>query len=260
MHVIAIVLAALRVFVATSSGASVEPAAFLDWEVVSRRTHDTGAFTQGLQLDARGRLYESTGRYGESTLREVDAASGEVLRSLTLPDEWFGEGLALLDGDLVQLTWRAGIAERRDAETFELIDTYAYEGEGWGLCFDGERLVMSDGSDRLSFRDASTFDVSGSLAVTFEGQPLHRLNELECVEGSVWANVWGSDVVVRIDPADGHVEGLLDLRGILEPHPATSDPGAVLNGIAWDAATGTFLVTGKLWPELIEIRVSDPAR
>ena len=259
MHVVATLLAALLALAATSSVASVEPVPLLDWDVVSRRPHDTGAFTQGLQLDPRGRLYESTGRYGESTLRETDAGSGEVLRSLALPDEWFGEGLALLDEDLVQITWHAGIAMRRDVETFEPVDTYDYEGEGWGLCFDDERLVMSDGSDRLIFRDAGTFEATGSVAVTFEGQPLQRLNELECVGGSVWANVWGSDAIVRIDPADGRVDGLLDLRGILEPHPAASDPGAVLNGIAWDATTGTFLVTGKLWPELIEIRVSDPA-
>jgi len=259
VHVIAVVFAALLVLVTTSSAVSAEPVPLLEWDVVSRRTHDTGAFTQGLQLASLGRLYESTGRYGESTLRETDADSGEVLRSLALRDEWFGEGLALLDEDLIQLTWRAGIAVRRDVKTFELVDTYDYEGEGWGLCFDGERLVMSDGSDRLTFRDAGTFEATGSLAVTFEGQPLGRLNELECVEGSVWANVWGSDAIVRIDPADGRVDGLLDLRGILEPHPAASDAGAVLNGIAWNATTGTFLVTGKLWPELIEIRVSDPA-
>jgi glutaminyl-peptide cyclotransferase len=184
--------------------------------------------------------------------------SGRVLRRLELPDEWFAEGLTLVGEDLLQLTWKSGLATRRDADTFELLDTYAYEGEGWGLCFDGERLVMSDGSDRLTFRDAATFEVIGSVAVRLDGEVLPLLNELECVEGSVWANVWLSDSIVRIDPDSGHVTARLDLGGIIEPHPQATDAAAVLNGIAWDAASQTFLVTGKRWPELLQIRLFEP--
>ena len=184
--------------------------------------------------------------------------SGAVLRSEALPDDWFGEGLALVDDRLIQLTWRDGVATTWDVETFAPASRFAYEGEGWGLCFDGRGLVMSDGSDRLTFRDAETFEVLADVSVTLAGEPLGQLNELECVDGAVWANVWLSDTIVRIDPADGAVTGVLYLAGILETEPTSrQQPPDVLNGIAWDATAGTFLVTGKLWPELIEIRVPD---
>jgi glutamine cyclotransferase len=257
-HVLAATVALL--FAAASPAmatASADTAPDLDWEVVSRRAHDSTAFTQGLEYDSSGRLFESTGLYGASTLREVDPASGEVLRSVALPDEHFGEGLALVGDQLLQLTWRSGAANNREVESFDLVETFAYDGEGWGLCFDGERLVMSDGSDRLTFRDADTFEATAQVMVTLDGEPLDRLNELECVDGAVWANVWLSDRIVRIDPTDGHVDGVLDLSGVIEPHPAVEDRGAVLNGIAYDAAAGSFLITGKRWPELIEIRVSE---
>jgi glutamine cyclotransferase len=238
----------------TASAASVP---MLEWEVVSRRPHDDTAYTQGLVLDEDGRLFESTGLYGHSTLREVDPQSGELLRSRRLPDTQFGEGLALVGDELIQLTWQRGLARRFEVETFELVGRHRYDGQGWGLCFDGVRLVMSDGSDRLTFRDPRSFEVLGGVAVRADGEPVTRLNELECVGGDVWANVWLTDTIVRIDPADGQVTGVLDLAGIIEPHPAASDTGAVLNGIAYDAEAGTFLVTGKEWPELIEIRVSE---
>jgi glutamine cyclotransferase len=233
--------------------------ATLAWEVVSRRPHDALAWTQGLQLDPEGRLFESTGLEGRSTLREVDPRSGRVLRSVALPDDRFAEGLALVDDRLIQLTWQDGVATAWDAGSFTPLEQFAYDGEGWGLCFDGRRLVMSDGSDRLTFRDAATFEPLGSVEVTLAGRPLAALNELECVDGAVWANVWLTDRIVRIDPEAGEVTGILDLPGILEaPTPEGQDPPDVLNGIAWDAHAGTFLVTGKLWPELLEIRVTDP--
>lgn len=245
-----------------SSPLSPEPTApgvpTLVWEEVSRRPHDPDAFTQGLQLDGRGRLFESTGLRGSSSLREVDPRSGEVLRLWHVPDEHFAEGLALVGDELIQLTWQAGVARRFDTDTFRLTGRYRYDGEGWGLCYDGARLVMSDGSDHLTFRDPGTFEPIGGVDVSLAGEPLDLLNELECVDGAVWANVWLSDSIVRIDPADGRVTGLLDLRGLIEPDPAASESDAVLNGIAYDAAQGTFLLTGKRWPELIEIRVLEP--
>jgi glutaminyl-peptide cyclotransferase len=252
------VFISLLVIAAVGAGAANAPSVpTLEWEVVSRRPHDTTAFTQGLLLDEEGRLFESLGQWGESDVREVDPASGRVLRARPLPDAWFGEGLALVDDELVQLTWKAGLAMRWDKETFEPVRLHHYDGQGWGLCHDGERLVMSDGSDHLAFRDAGSFEVLGGVDVTIEGQPLDDINELECVEDVVWANVWQTDDVYRIDPRDGRVTGVLDLRGLLEPHPATAQAGAVLNGIAWDERAGTFLVTGKYWPELIEINVSE---
>ena len=250
-----VLLAGLAALVVASVAPS--PVPLLDYEVVSRRAHDTAAYTQGLLLDDAGRLFESTGRWGESDLREVDPASGEVLRLRHSPDDLFSEGLALVGDELIQLSWRAGLAQRFDVDSFELLGSHAYAGEGWGLCYDGQRLVMSDGSSRLTFRDAGTLAAIGSVDVTVDGVPVPRLNELECVEGDVWANVWMTDAIVRIDPRDGRVTGVLDLDGILAPHPAMTESGAVLNGIAYDPAADTFLVTGKLWPELIEIRVSE---
>ncbi len=229
----------------------------LAWEVLSRRPHDPQAWTQGLQFSPDGRLFESTGLEGRSSLRQVDPRSGVVLRRVDLPADEFGEGLALVDDRLVQLTWKEGRAHVWDADTFAPLAVFAYEGEGWGLCHDGERLVMSDGSDRLTFRDPATFEVLGGVDVTFDGQPQASLNELECVAGSVWAHVYLSDTIVRIDPADGHVTGRLDLAGILPPDDRPTRRGAVLNGIARDPVAGTFLVTGKLWPEVIEIRVDE---
>jgi glutamine cyclotransferase len=257
----------------TASAPAAPPA--LDWEIISRRPHDATAWTQGLQLDDDGRLYESTGLRGRSTIREVDPQTGAVLRSAPLPDEQFGEGLALVGDRLIQLTWQEGVAHTWDAATFEALGVLDYVGEGWGLCFDGQRLVMSDGSDRLTFRDPTTFEVTGSVQIEPAGLTDMRLNELECVDGMVWANAWLTDTIVRIDPAAGRVTGTLDLAGLLDRVPPTDPPGAttpapstqpplatdppdVLNGIAWDAASGTFLVTGKLWPALFEIRVSDP--
>ena len=229
----------------------------LRWEVVSRRPHDTAAFTQGLVLDASGRLFESTGLFGSSSVREVDPSSGAVLRSRSQPADQFGEGLALVGDELIQLTWQAGVARRFEADTFEVLRRHRYAGEGWGLCYDGTRLVMSDGSADLTFRDPETFEAQGSVTVTVFGQHLPRLNELECVGDAVWANVWKTNLMVRIDPHDGAVTGVLDLSGIIEPHPVLSDSGAVLNGIAYDAEADSFLVTGTLWPELIEIRLLD---
>lgn len=255
--VVSIVMAALLVGPAAAAAKPTRQApAQLQWEVVSRRPHDTAAFTQGLQLDPRGRLFESTGELGRSTLREVDPVTGAVLRSVALPGDQFGEGLALVADRLIQLTWRSGIATSWDVESFEPVETFAYEGEGWGLCNDGSRLILSDGSDELTFRDTQTFDVIGSVSVSLAGEPLDRLNELECVGDTVWANVWGSDRIVRIDAESGEVDGVIDLDGLLEPHPALDESRAVLNGIAYDASTDTFLVTGKHWPELIELRVA----
>lgn len=244
---------------ATVAGAG-EPTPSLDWEVVSRRPHDRRAFTQGLVFDTGGHLYESTGKYGRSQLRELDPSDGSVVRSVQLADPHFGEGLAAVGDRLLQLTWKRGVAISWEADTFGPLETFAYDGDGWGLCYDGTRLVMSDGSDQLIFRDPDTFEIIGSVAVTEAGQPLTRLNELECVGGAVWANVWHTDRIVRIDPELGVVDGVLDLSGILEPHPARKNSTSVLNGIAYDETSDTFLVTGKRWPEMIEIRVHEGGR
>lgn len=220
-------------------------------EVLSTRPHDAQAYTQGL-LWHGGRLYESTGNYGSSSLREVDPETGEVRRSLPVPPQYFAEGLARVDDRLIQLTWREGVAFVYSLATFEERGQLPYSGEGWGLCHDGRRLVMSDGSDRLTFRDPATFESQGAVNVTLAGQPVFNLNELECVDGAVWANVWQTDEIVRIDPAGGQVTAVIDASGLLAPEERRS--ADVLNGIAWVPETKTFLITGKFWPKMFEVR------
>lgn len=220
-------------------------------DVLATRPHDPRAFTQGLFL-ADGVLYESTGLNGESTLRRVDPATGRVLERVDLPDTVFAEGLARVGDRLIQLTWQNRVAFVYDRATFRQIGQHAYDTEGWGLCHDGRRLVMSDGTSTLFFRDPATFGVVGQVAVTVDGVPRDLLNELECVGNRVYANVWQTDTIVRIDPATGIVDAVIDASGLLAPDErAAAD---VLNGIAWDPAAGTFLITGKLWPKLFEVR------
>lgn len=217
--------------------------------------HDPTAFTQGLLLDD-GRLYESTGLEGASSLREVDLESGNVVRRHDLSADIFAEGLALVGDQLWQITWQEQRAFVYDQATFEPVGEHAYAGEGWGLCWDGARLVMSDGSDTLTFRDPDTFAPAGAVAVTLDGRPLGMLNELECVDGLVYANVWQSNQIVAIDAATGRVTTAIDAASLWERmlDRDASTPIDVLNGIAHDPADGTFLVTGKWWPKLFRVR------
>jgi glutamine cyclotransferase len=226
------------------------------YTVVRSFPHDTGAYTQGLVYEG-GALYESTGRYGQSELRRVELATGRVLAAVPLPDDRFGEGLALLDGKLYQLTWKSGVGYVYLAETLALVDSFAYSGEGWGLATDGALLVMSDGTATLRRLDPRTFEVVGEVTVRDRESPLSQINELEYVRGELFANVYPSDWIVRIDPATGAVLEWIDLAGLLPERERTPSTD-VLNGIAFDAATGHLLVTGKLWPALLEIRLTRP--
>lgn len=221
--------------------------------VVSSRPHDTSAYTQGLVWHD-GALYESTGIYGESSLRRVDPATGEVRRRVDLPDAWFGEGLARVGDRLIQLTWQEGVAFVYRLSDFEKVGEHRYTGEGWGLCHDGTRLVMSDGSDLLQLRDPETFAKVGEIRVRMNGVPVDRLNELECVDGTVYANVYQTEDLVRIDPATGEVTAVIDASGLLSA--ADYQAGAeVLNGIAWIPETKRFLITGKRWPLMFEVEL-----
>jgi glutaminyl-peptide cyclotransferase len=224
--------------------------------VVATRPHDATAFTQGLLL-YEGFLFESTGLYGRSSLRRVDRATGAVLQSVSLPMDEFGEGLARAGNRLIQLTYRNGVAHVYDLTSFEALENHSYPGEGWGLCHDGERLIMTDGSDRLTFRNPSSFEIIGSVPVEEDGVPQSRLNELECVGGEVYANVWQTNRLLRIDPDTGRVLTEIDASGLLTSEEAAR--ADVLNGIAYDADTGRFLLTGKLWPKLFEVELTADA-
>jgi glutaminyl-peptide cyclotransferase len=243
------VSAAAHVSVADSA-----PPAALRAEVLESYPHDPDAFTQGLLLHD-GHLYESTGLYGRSSLRQVELATGRVLRRVDLPSNLFGEGLALAGGKLVQLTWREGVAPTYDLATFAKNGEFTYAGEGWGLCFDGTQFIQTDGSHRLTFRDPTTFAVTRQLAVTQQGNPVTELNELECVGDRIYANIWLTDRIVEISPLNGTVRATIDASGLLSPaERAGLSHDAILNGIAYDPGNQTFLLTGKLWPKLFRVR------
>lgn len=226
------------------------PAA-LKARVLRAYPHDRSAFTQGL-IWRDGLLYESTGLVGRSSLRKVELATGAVRQQVPVPAPYFAEGLADVGNRLFQLTWQHGRVLVYDKNTLGRVGELSYEGEGWGLCHDGRALVMSDGGDRLTVRAPDTFDVIRTVSVTMEGRPLGRLNELECVGGDVYANVWTTDTIVRIDVKTGAVTARIDASGLLTP--AESVGTDVLNGIAYDPADRTFLITGKLWPKLFRVR------
>lgn len=213
--------------------------------------HDRSSFTQGLELSG-GTLYEGTGQHGRSALRALDPGTGRVLREERLPSALFGEGITVAGDRIWQITWQEGVALERDRQSLRELRRVRYSGEGWGLCTDGSRLVMSDGGSQLTFRDPASFAELGSVTVRSGGEPVDELNELECVDGQVFANVWGSDEILRIDPASGQVTAVVDASGLLQgPERAGTD---VLNGIAAVPGTDEFLLTGKLWPHLYRVR------
>lgn len=250
-------------------------------EVINTYPHDGNAYTQGLLLHD-GKLYESTGKRGQSSLREVILETGEVVRQVDvsrpeaeltgaspLPD-YFAEGLTLVDNQLIQLTWTEGEAFVYDLDTFEKTDTLTYEGEGWGICYDGERIYMSDSTSYLDLREPDTFASIVSFGVLYVAQdqttgatsvtvmPPNLLNELECVGDYIYANLWQTDLIAQIDKTNGNVVALIDCAGLLNDEEIAAarlrDPGATLNGIAYNPDTETFYITGKNWDKLFEVR------
>lgn len=237
----------------TSAGIGAAPGAGTSRpQVVGEIQHDTSAFTEGLQI-ADGVLFESTGLAGHSELRALDPATGAVRRAVPLPGRLFGEGIAVVGDRIWQLTYQDGVVLEWDRTSLTVVARVPLTGgEGWGLCFDGARLVQSEGTDRLRFRNPTTFAQTGSVHVTLDGRPLDRLNELECVDGQVWANVWQTDDIVAIDPTSGRVTAVVDASGLLTPaQQAGTD---VLNGIAW-LGGDEFLLTGKFWPVMVRVRL-----
>jgi glutamine cyclotransferase len=249
-----------------SEGATAAPASplaptlvqpiYYDYTVVNTYPHDPNAFTQGLvYLD--GAFYEGTGLHGRSSLRKVAPETGEVLQQHDLDETFFGEGIAVLDDEIYQLTWQNGVGFVYDRETFAEKRRFTYATEGWGLTHDGEKLIMSDGTPILYFRDPATLEEVRRITVTVSGEPVMRLNELEYIDGKIFANVWQTDYMLRIDPATGIVDGIYDFTGLLASAPpvaATTAPD-VLNGVAYDSESGRFFVTGKQWPALFEVEM-----
>ena len=222
-------------------------------EVVAEYPHDTGSYTQGLFFHD-GQMYESTGLHGKSTFRKVDVETGEALEKLNFDKKYFVEGSVIWNGNLYILTWESRVAFVYDAETLEYKSSWKYTREGWGITTDGKHLIASDGTANLYFMDEN-FAQKKKVLVTIEDRPVRFLNELEYIDGKIWANVYTADEIVIIDPKDGRVEGVIDCRGLLPKELRTPDTD-VLNGIAYDEKTGKIYLTGKNWPKIYEIKLT----
>jgi glutamine cyclotransferase len=223
------------------------------YEIVRTYHHDPRAFTQGL-VYLNGVLYEGTGLNEESSIRKVNLETGEVLQKRDIPGQYFGEGIVVWKDKLLELTWQAHKGFIYDLATFEPKGEFPYPGEGWGLTTDGKRIIMSDGTAEIRFWDPETLKETGRITVNEDGRPVAELNELEWVKGEIYANVWQTERIARIDPKTGKVLGWINLHGLLTPQDYT-DQTDVLNGIAYDAKGDRLFVTGKRWPKLFEIKL-----
>ncbi len=222
------------------------------YKVINTYPHDTNAFTEGLVHES-GFIYESTGRINESTLRKVDLKTGQILKSHTLEGDYFGEGIAIYHNKIFQLTWKNNVGFIYDKDSFKLISKFYYNTEGWGITHNEEYLIMSDGTDSIYFLNPKNFKRVYSIKVHDENRPITRLNELEFVQGEIYANVWGSDKIARICPHSGKVTGWIDLKGLLSPKEYKN--AGTLNGIACDKQLNHLFVTGKMWPKTFEIKL-----
>jgi glutamine cyclotransferase len=249
--IVAVTASIILFVVLTEKPANAKPV-YYTYSIVNTYHHDENAFTQGLVYD-NGSLYEGTGLYGESTLRRVKLETGEVLQLYTLSDMYFGEGIAVFDNKIVQLTWLENEGFIYDKHSFELLENFSYPTEGWGITYDGNRLIMSDGTAYLYFLDPETFETVGQVEV-HETAPVTQINELEYIKGKVYANIWREEKIAIINPQTGQVEGWIDMSGIQDAEKHDVDD--VLNGIAYDAAGDRLFVTGKRWAHLFEIELS----
>ena len=239
-----------------ASSSAQAPVPVYGFEIVRVYPHDPAAFTQGLVF-RNGELLESTGRY-PSTVRRVRLEDGVVLQQRELDEEYFGEGLTAVGDRVLTLTWKGGKGFVWDPATLEPEGQFAYAGEGWGLTHDATRLILSDGTAALRFLDPTTLAETGQVPVTLQGRPVSRINELEWIEGEVFANLWQTDYIVRINPATGAITGIIDLTELMPDRSGLDPTDAVLNGIAWDPVGRRLFVTGKNWPKLFEIRLTGP--
>lgn len=226
----------------------------INYEIINVYPHAIDAFTQGLVFH-QGYLYESTGQYGSSSLRKTDYQSGEIIKSIQLEKNYFAEGITIFDNKIYQLSWRENTAFVYDLD-FNLIKTFNYQGEGWGLTANENYLIMSDGSQFIYYRQADNFEIVKKIAITADGVPLQNINELQYLDGYLYANIWLEDYIVKIDPKKAQVKAYLDLKNIIDKDQYEHQLD-VLNGIAYLEERGSFIVTGKLWPKSFEIVLID---
>lgn len=225
------------------------------YRIAQTYPHDATSFTQGLFWDD-GHLYEGTGQYGRSRIARLDLQTGKAVAQTKLPSDQFGEGITRWQDQIIGVTWQGGVGHRWQIKDLKRVGTFRYEGEGWGLTMVGDSLVLSDGTPELRFLDPATMKEQKRVTVRFGSRPLPMVNELETIDGEIWANVWMTDMIVRIDPASGNIKSWVDLSGLKEAAGA-SGSDSVLNGIAWDATKKRLFVTGKYWPKLYEITLAD---
>ncbi len=232
-----------------------QPVPRCGYRIVQTYPHDATSFTQGLFWDG-GHLYEGTGQYGHSRVARLDLATGKALAEAKLPADQFGEGIVRWQGQIIGVTWQGGVGHRWRIKDLKPVGSFRYDGEGWGVTLHGDSLVLSDGTPDLRFFDPATMKEQKRVTVRIAGRPLPMLNELEAIDGEIWANVWMTDAIVRIDPDSGAVRSVVDLSGLKQAAGA-SGADSVLNGIAWDARKKRLFVTGKYWPKLYEIALTD---
>ncbi|MEI4505546.1 glutaminyl-peptide cyclotransferase [Sphingopyxis sp. CCNWLW253] len=251
IFVLALALLADPPAAATPASAPIERCGY---RIVETFPHNATSFTQGLFWD-EGHLYEATGQYGQSRVARLDLKTGKALAQTKLPSDQFGEGITRWGDQIIGVTWQGGVGNRWSIKDLKRVGTFKYEGEGWGLTMVDGSLVLSDGTTELRFFDPATMKEQRRVTVRFGGRPISMINELETIDGQIWANVWMTDFIVRIDPATGNVVSLVDLTG-LKADAGVSGTDSVLNGIAWDAKTKRLFVTGKYWPKLYEIALA----
>jgi glutaminyl-peptide cyclotransferase len=250
--------ASLGLCLAVCASVSTASIPVYDVDVVHTYPHDPGAFTEGL-FYLNGFLYESTGLEQHSTIRKVRLETGKVVQKIAIPPEYFGEGIVNWRGRLISLTWKSHLGFIFDLASLKLQSQFQYEGEGWALTRNDKQIIMSDGTPELRFLDPATLKETGRISVTLDGKPVPHVNELEWVKGEIFANVWETNWILRIDPRDGHVVGAINIAGLLKPQDIVAGQTDVPNGVAYDAKNDRLFVTGKNWPKLFEIRLRKSA-
>ena len=251
--IVCILAFSISLSVESMASESIDEAEEKGFKVVRTIPLEETSFTQGLEV-LDGSIFQSSGLYGGSNLREIDLQNGNIIREMPINDTYFAEGITVLDQSIIMLTWKEERAFRIDISNFSIIENFSFEGEGWGICFNGEHLVMSNGTSQISFRDPETFEINHTIQVTWDGQPVSNINELECVEREILANVWLQDVILSIDSISGNVQYFVSPTSISSTQGNNSNE--VLNGIAFDKSSGGFWITGKNWTHIYLIEIS----